>query len=109
MTQQDMVQTVFAKLGQKFADNGLHLADDVGKDGEVTTSAHEKREAIAKLLGLVKGVRKVGGLKPTDNGLLFIGVDPAELQAAKDRADAEAEIAQLEAEIAERKAKLNVK
>jgi hypothetical protein len=97
MTQQDMVQTVFSKLSTVFTENGLLVTDN------------EKAEDIAKLLGLVKGIRKVGGLMPTDEGLLFIGVDPQDLKAAKERAEAQAEIDRLEAQIAEKRAALTSK
>lgn len=106
MTKQDMVQTVFTKLTETLGSHGFMLAEDKNKDGEVTQTAEEKLESVAKLLGLVKGVRKVGGVAATDLGLLFIGVDPAELEKARKHAEMQAEIAKLQAEIDERKAAL---
>jgi hypothetical protein len=85
MDKHSIVASVFAKLNTVFAEAGLLITDE------------EKAENIAKLLGLVKGVRKVGGLQATDEGMVFAGYDPAELEKAKELAKMEAEIARLQA------------
>ena len=79
------IAKIFSKLAESFANNGLLVTDE------------EKAEQIAKLLGLVKGVRKVGGLTPTNEGFLFIGVNAEEIAKAKELAAMEAEIAALTA------------
>lgn len=90
----DHVNQVFAKLSEVLSGAGILVTDD------------DKAEQIAKLLGLVKGVRKVGGLIPTDTGYLFAGVNPDDIKAAKEKAALQAEIDRLTQEVEARKAKL---
>jgi hypothetical protein len=92
-----IVTSLMTKLNSTFADAGILVTDE------------DKAESIAKLLGLVEGVRKLGGVRPTDTGYLFAGVNPAELAAAKEKAQLESEIERLKTEIETRKAKLAAK
>lgn len=93
MDKHTIVTAIFTKLAETFQEAGLPITDE------------EKAEQLAKILGLVKGIRKVGGLAPTDEGMLFAGVDPSELQRAKELAEVDADLARLEAQAAAVKAK----
>ncbi len=93
MDKQTVVATIFSKLSDTFAAAGILVTDE------------DKAEQLAKLLGLVKGIRKVGGLAPTDEGYLFAGVDVAEIEHAKELAAMEQEIAALTAKNEALKAK----
>lgn len=85
---------VFARLNTVLADAGILVTDQ------------EKGLEVAKALGLVMGVRKVGGYVPTDLGLAFAGIDAGQVQDAKEHAKLVAENERLKAKQAAIQAKL---
>jgi hypothetical protein len=93
MDKNSVVASIFSKLSDTFAQAGMLVTDE------------DKATEIAKLLGLVKGIRKVGGLTPTDEGYVFAGVDPHEIERAKESAAVEAKLAALQAKMDALKAK----
>lgn len=85
MDKNTVVNSIFAKLSETFTNAGILVTDE------------EKATEVAKLLGLVKGIRKVGGLTPTDEGYVFAGVDLADIERQKEHAALEAEMNALQA------------
>ena len=71
---------VFARLQSVMADAGVNV------DAEKAADA-------AKALGLIEGIRKVGGHRPTDLGFQFAGIDATEVEKVKELAAKEAELA----------------
>lgn len=76
---------------EKFNDQVLSRLVSLMANAGVNVDAQKAADA-AKALGLIEGIRKVGGHRPTDLGFQFAGIDAEEVVKVKELAAKEAEL-----------------